>query len=148
MAIADVKRGQTLRVILFGILLGVLCVAFWPRSSGNRVLQPRHVPLDGSTLNDLGNHTSFLRDSYSCSATKPCSNGACCGASGFCGYGPTYCGNGCLSQCEATAECGKFAEIPGKTCPLNTCCSEFGFVSDWLLLHNFPGSKFTDSDSF
>ena len=22
---------------------------------------------------------------YSCSATKPCSNGACCGASGFCG---------------------------------------------------------------
>lgn len=26
-------------------------------------------------------------DDYSCSAAKPCVNGACCGASGYCGYG-------------------------------------------------------------
>ncbi|KAI0157094.1 hypothetical protein GGR52DRAFT_586914 [Hypoxylon sp. FL1284] len=62
-----------------------------------------------------------------CTTAKPCSNGACCGGSGYCGYGPTYCGTGCVSQCNAVAECGQYAKIPGTTCPLNTCCSEFGF---------------------
>jgi chitinase len=42
-------------------------------------------------------------------------------------YGPTYCGKGCLSQCKATAECGKYASNPGTKCPLNVCCSQFGF---------------------
>lgn len=27
------------------------------------------------------------KDDYSCSAEDPCSNGACCGVDGFCGYG-------------------------------------------------------------
>lgn len=27
-------------------------------------------------------------DDYSCSESKPCSNGACCAKSGYCGYGP------------------------------------------------------------
>jgi chitinase len=52
----------------------------------------------------------------------------------WCGYGPTSCGtNGispndvCLSNCDAHAECGKFAKIPGTTCPLNVCCSKHGF---------------------
>lgn len=80
-------------------------------------------------------------DSYSCSSSNPCSNGACCGASGYCGYGricvlnhcsrtmilicligPTYCGTGCLSNCNATAECGQYASTVNKTCPLNTWC--------------------------
>ena len=71
---------------------------------------------------------------YTCSEKKPCSNGACCGKSGYCGYGPTYCGtNGqspnsaCWSNCDAKAECGKDAADPGQTCPLNVCCSQFGF---------------------
>lgn len=67
------------------------------------------------------------RDDFSCGPENPCSNGACCGASGFCGYGPVYCGDGCTSNCDAVAECGQFAVPAGKTCPLNTCCSEFGF---------------------
>ncbi|KAJ5426042.1 hypothetical protein N7465_001112 [Penicillium sp. CMV-2018d] len=71
--------------------------------------------------------TLLRRDEYACNADKPCSNGACCGAGGYCGYEPAYCGTGCLSNCNATAECGKYASTPGKTCPLNTCCSEFGF---------------------
>ncbi|KAG9123114.1 hypothetical protein FRC07_000217 [Ceratobasidium sp. 392] len=66
-------------------------------------------------------------DDYSCSAAKPCVNGACCGASGFCGYGPTYCGTGCQSNCTATAECGQYAAVPGTKCPLNVCCSQYGF---------------------
>lgn len=71
--------------------------------------------------------------SYSCSAKKPCSNGSCCGPSGFCGFSDTYCGKGCLSNCNATAQCGKDAEPKGKTCPLNVCCSQYGFVS-WFLI--------------
>ena len=74
-------------------------------------------------------------DDYSCSEAKPCKNGACCPkATGYCNYGPDACGtNGqspndvCWSHCDAHAECGRYADPPGKTCPLNVCCSEFGF---------------------
>ncbi|KAL2807888.1 glycosyl hydrolases family 18-domain-containing protein [Aspergillus granulosus] len=61
-------------------------------------------------------------------------NGACCAKSGYCGYGEKYCGkNGkspndvCWSNCDAHAECGRFAELAGKACPLNVCCSAYGF---------------------
>lgn len=64
---------------------------------------------------------------YTCGPDKPCANKACCGADGWCGYGPNYCEEGCQSNCDAKAECGEFAETPGKTCPLNVCCSEYGF---------------------
>ena len=34
------------------------------------------------------NHSSLVRrDDYSCGPGKPCANGACCGVSGYCGYG-------------------------------------------------------------
>lgn len=64
---------------------------------------------------------------FTCGPDKPCSNSACCGDSGWCGYGSTYCGDGCQSNCDATAECGKNAATPGQGCPLNVCCSEYGF---------------------
>lgn len=67
------------------------------------------------------------RDEYSCGPGNPCANGACCGKDGYCGYGPIYCGDGCVSNCDATAECGRFAVPSGKTCLLDTCCSEHGF---------------------
>ncbi|KAE8150566.1 hypothetical protein BDV25DRAFT_172049 [Aspergillus avenaceus] len=157
---SPIKRGHTLRVILFGILVGVLCLAFWPHGS-NDLAVPRNAVQDDATAQNLGSHSShnthsrhvarhhhhhhhdsgkdksleehknatLLRRDYSCSASNPCSNGACCGASGICGYGPTYCGTGCVSHCDAKAECGQYAATPGTTCPLNTCCSEFGFPS-------------------
>lgn len=77
----------------------------------------------------LSSNASMLmrRDDYSCGPGNPCSNGACCGASGYCGYGKTYCGDGCVSNCKAVAECGKDASPSGKKCPLNTCCSQYGF---------------------
>jgi chitinase len=76
-------------------------------------------------------------DDYSCSESKPCSNGACCSKkTGYCNYGPEACGpNGinnvspnavCWSNCDAVAECGRYANPAGKKCPLNVCCSEFG----------------------
>lgn len=33
------------------------------------------------------NVTLMRRDEFSCGSGRPCHNGACCGASGFCGYG-------------------------------------------------------------
>ncbi|KAJ8128780.1 hypothetical protein O1611_g4852 [Lasiodiplodia mahajangana] len=71
--------------------------------------------------------TSSGQGDFTCGPDRPCSNGACCGESGWCGYSPTYCGDGCQSHCDAKAECGEFAAIPGTKCPLNVCCSEFGF---------------------
>ncbi|KAJ5598379.1 hypothetical protein N7537_008463 [Penicillium hordei] len=87
---------------------------------------------------DLSSELSSLKlmgnDKYSCSKDKPCSNGACCGKNGVCGFGKTYCGttgkspnDACWSNCNAHAECSKDAKEPGKECPLNVCCSEFGF---------------------
>ncbi|KAI0206817.1 hypothetical protein F4808DRAFT_466759 [Astrocystis sublimbata] len=64
-----------------------------------------------------------------CNDETPCPNGACCGKNnGLCGYSPTECGAGnCSSNCNAKAECGQYG-VPGKqNCPLNVCCSEFGF---------------------
>ncbi|QRW11038.1 chitinase [Ceratobasidium sp. AG-Ba] len=29
--------------------------------------------------------------------------------------------------CTATAECGQYASVPGTKCPLNVCCSQYGF---------------------
>lgn len=72
-------------------------------------------------------------EDYSCGPSKPCSNGACCAKTGYCGYGPASCGDGttpndnCWSNCDATAECGRYAATPGTKCPLNVCCSQFGF---------------------
>ncbi|KAJ3019388.1 hypothetical protein NUW54_g96 [Trametes sanguinea] len=63
----------------------------------------------------------------SCSVAQPCPNGACCGPSGFCGYGNNYCGDGCTSNCDAVAECGPDAAPGHQQCPLNVCCSQFGF---------------------
>ncbi|KAJ3559303.1 hypothetical protein NM688_g429 [Phlebia brevispora] len=62
-----------------------------------------------------------------CSEGIPCPNGACCSSTGFCGYGSDYCGTGCLSNCNATAECGPNALPENEFCPLSVCCSQFGF---------------------
>ncbi|KAK6345772.1 hypothetical protein TWF718_007678 [Orbilia javanica] len=67
------------------------------------------------------------RQDYTCGPGRPCHNGACCGPSGWCGYGPESCGTGCSSNCDAKAECGQYTEPVGKTCPLNVCCSQHGF---------------------
>lgn len=97
------------------------------------------VQFSSKLIDDVGatswNPLNFLlRDEYNCGKDKPCGNGACCGKSGFCGFGDTYCGttgespnDDCWSNCDAHAECGKDAKDPGTKCPLNVCCSEFGF---------------------
>lgn len=73
-------------------------------------------------------------DDYSCSETKSCSNGACCAKTGYCNYGPEACGTDgkspndkCWSNCDAHAPCGKNSISGDVKCPLNVCCSQFGF---------------------
>ncbi|KAH7124946.1 hypothetical protein B0J13DRAFT_646964 [Dactylonectria estremocensis] len=90
-----------------------------------------------SSLTDRANDPINIadpNDPYSCSEVKPCSNGACCAKTGYCNYGPEACGtNGkspndkCWSNCDAVAECGRYADTAGKKCPLNVCCSQYGF---------------------
>lgn len=46
---------------------------------------------------------------------------------GTCGFGDTFCGSDCVSQCDAKLECSQYAVPAGKTCPLNVCCSAYGF---------------------
>lgn len=62
-----------------------------------------------------------------CDDATPCTNGACCSVSGFCGYSPAFCGSGnCTSNCNAKAECGEYAVEANQNCPLNVCCSQYG----------------------
>lgn len=70
-------------------------------------------------------HYVSVAYSSTCSKQTPCDNGACCSQWGNCGYGPDFCGTGCLSNCNAKSECGKYGKQ--EKCPLNVCCSEFGF---------------------
>ncbi|KAK0630488.1 hypothetical protein B0T17DRAFT_222151 [Bombardia bombarda] len=67
---------------------------------------------------------------YSCGVGKPCALG-CCGKTGVCGMGPTFCGTGnCTSECTAKADCNPGWDSKYSTqdkCPLNVCCSKFGF---------------------
>ncbi|KAK3935763.1 chitinase [Diplogelasinospora grovesii] len=71
-----------------------------------------------------------------CSASQPCTVG-CCGNGGIansafiCGTGPTFCGAGnCTANCGYKSECDPGWGIQwsnASTCPLNVCCSPFGF---------------------
>ncbi|KAJ7362656.1 glycoside hydrolase superfamily [Mycena albidolilacea] len=90
-------------------------------------LFPAILPLFSNAQDIPTNATSLPLGS--CAPDIPCSNGACCnGASGFCGFGDDFCGAGvCTSNCNAQAECGKDAPPQNTTCPLNVCCSKFGF---------------------
>ena len=71
-----------------------------------------------------------------CDANNECADKSCCnGNSGFCGRDPDHCAAGvCLSNCDAKADCGVGAEVPGMTCPLNVCCSKSGYCGT---THNF-----------
>ncbi|KAJ6020329.1 glycoside hydrolase family 18 protein [Penicillium canescens] len=57
-------------------------------------------------------------DAYSCSASSPC-------------LGPDFCGSDvCISSCDAKSDCdpGWGSEwSTAETCPLNVCCSKYGF---------------------
>ncbi|KAM0350176.1 hypothetical protein ACHAPU_003341 [Fusarium lateritium] len=74
-------------------------------------------------------------DELSCTKKKGCKRG-CCGSLdekgvGVCGTGPKFCGDSCISECDYKSECdpgGWGLKYSNTTeCPLNVCCSEYGF---------------------
>ncbi|KAJ4230943.1 hypothetical protein NW759_002926 [Fusarium solani] len=77
---------------------------------------------------------SFADEEKTCTKKTKCDSG-CCGplnstGIGICGTGPDYCGEKCTSSCDYKSECDpgwgiKWSNNSG--CPLNVCCSEFGF---------------------
>ncbi|KAJ5528068.1 glycoside hydrolase [Penicillium frequentans] len=124
-----------MRLLSLGALSLACSVAsaswFNHRSYGSFLHERAHH--DGLSLNQNRHLESSIdglhrRDTTgTCSDSTPCSNGACCSDSGFCGYSPSFCGTGnCTSNCDAKAECGEYAVSGEQACPLNVCCSEFG----------------------
>ncbi|KAG4435727.1 hypothetical protein IFR05_008777 [Cadophora sp. M221] len=66
----------------------------------------------------------------------------CCGKNNVCGLGPSYCAPAnCTSSCDQKSECdpgwGK-QWSSAETCPLNVCCSKFGFCGT---TSDFCGTK-------
>ena len=50
-----------------------------------------------------------------------------CSKGGKCGYGPDYCSdNNCVSNCNATAMCGRYSDDGSLKCGMNLCCSYYG----------------------
>jgi hypothetical protein len=77
-----------------------------------------------------------------CAPGTPCVNGACCSKTGICGFSPAECGSGnCISNCNATAPCGQYAKPEDKQCPLNVCCSFYGFCGSTDLFCTTTGDK-------
>lgn len=56
-----------------------------------------------------------------CSDSIPCYQG-CCSKDNSCGFTDAHCGDGCKSNCNATAECGESAPSGHSDCPINVCC--------------------------
>lgn len=104
------------RSSVFLLCIAVVHVAYVWHNGGDagqlKLLNPRFADTDSIEARSLefANSSLIPRDTYQCGPGNPCSNGACCGGSGYCGYGPTYCGSGCVSNCDAVAECGQYVE--------------------------------------
>ncbi|KAH4924798.1 hypothetical protein HBI70_096700 [Parastagonospora nodorum] len=72
--------------------------------------------------------------------TGPCANG-CCNSNGWCGFGPNFCGDTCVSDCDRKSQCnpGFGAEWAERDkCPLNVCCSKDGYCGT---TEDFCGDK-------
>ncbi|KAF5024578.1 hypothetical protein F66182_3341 [Fusarium sp. NRRL 66182] len=100
---------------------------------------PVHIPADAIGLNKTSANPTIAsklqarsasifqkRDALRCD-TAPCIDGSCCGKDSICGYGPDYCGQGCKSQCDATAMCGEYSENADMPCGMKLCCSATGW---------------------
>ncbi|EPE30127.1 (Trans)glycosidase [Glarea lozoyensis ATCC 20868] len=66
-----------------------------------------------------------------CGPQKACVDGSCCNSEGKCGFTPYNCNNTasttCISNCDAHAQCGVDSLDGAQKCPLNICCSYFGY---------------------
>ena len=74
-----------------------------------------------------------------CDIDHPCKVG-CCSSFGTCGFTDQHCKNGCVSNCNATSECGAHAPKDQFDCAINVCCRylslfpPFGSLTALLLI--------------
>jgi hypothetical protein len=62
-----------------------------------------------------------------CDPSTPCPDGSCCRRDGRCGFDKENCDSSvCISNCGATALCGRDSKGGTVKCPLNVCCSYYG----------------------
>jgi len=100
--------------------------SFWVISAGAHAIHGQHNALHHHRSRALAPRALPIG---TCNANTPCPNGACCGSNGLCGYSPAECGSGCASNCDAKAECGQYGKPGQQNCPLNVCCSKFGWAN-------------------
>uniref|UniRef100_A0A0C4DIB2 chitinase n=1 Tax=Fusarium oxysporum (strain Fo5176) TaxID=660025 RepID=A0A0C4DIB2_FUSOF len=81
---------------------------------------PNKSHLSRRSLEKRGSGPLYCKDG-------PCADDSCCGPEKICGYGPDYCGEGCSSNCDATAMCGEYSEEGEMPCGMNLCCSASGW---------------------
>ncbi|KAK4118449.1 glycoside hydrolase family 18 protein, partial [Parathielavia appendiculata] len=110
------------------------------RAPPQPLLSPALAASSPAELSDLSGRSSFLatrhahhnislakRDGPLRCNDGPCIDGSCCSKDHICGFGPDFCGDGCLSQCDATAMCGEYSENGDMPCGLKLCCSAMGW---------------------
>ncbi|KAL4951545.1 hypothetical protein BDW69DRAFT_169839 [Aspergillus filifer] len=56
-----------------------------------------------------------------------------------CGFGDNFCGDDCVNNCDAKAQCGEDGNLT--SCPLGVCCSQFGFCGSTADLFSHPASQ-------
>ncbi|KAH8802952.1 hypothetical protein F5884DRAFT_903558 [Xylogone sp. PMI_703] len=130
------------RLLVLGIVSKLVSAA--AITNNDSPLNPAS-PLNAPLFQNVTFPSQLLARADGCSSTNPCPEG-CCSPFGFCGYGPSFCSSesGCIAAgsqngtCNLKSECdpGNFpgwGEVWGpeyamsESCPLNVCCSQFGF---------------------
>ncbi|KAL1891479.1 hypothetical protein Sste5346_007570 [Sporothrix stenoceras] len=71
----------------------------------------------------IGLHTAASAPGPLLCLTGVCDDGSCCGGNGKCGFEDENCGAGCVSNCNATAMCGRKSDGGHVACGMNLCCS-------------------------
>ena len=114
--IMALPRAANAKLCLLSFLLLTACLSLWRTS----FISDRNSHLNSRTvLSDLAKDLSLSQNvsttESTCKKGVRCKLNACCGSfyggdEGTCGFGPTFCGDDCDSQCDAKAECGKYAD--------------------------------------
>ena len=85
------RAASGLSILLLATLLASVLYPWYNSGvdlSSNAIVARYADALDFQDMPDhLMNLTLERRQTYQCGPGNPCTNGACCGASGYCGYG-------------------------------------------------------------
>jgi chitinase len=118
----------------FSSLFSIVCLwLVYLQCSGaaeiNEAIAPNQEPGQSPNIFKLLRRDTPSTPDYSCDTDRPCTDSSCCNiVTKSCGRDPTHCAvNVCISNCDAKAECGIGAADPSASCPLNVCCSKFGY---------------------